>query len=408
MSETVQQEDLAIRAKPRVVKRFNRKTLMTAAGIASLLILGAAGFALRSPSDNAQAAQRELYNTTNKPMPDAFNALPTNYAEVPAPAAQLGPPLPGDFGAAYIGETRDAPAPNNPFQFQPAAASSYQPAATSQPSPAAEARASKLFFIDNRQRGAVSEADLSGQVFDPTIDQLAALLPPGVGGVNPYGAVADPNRQQRKEDFLGAEVETAIYNPHRLQTPVSPYQVMAGTIIPASLVTGLNSDLPGQVIAQVTENVYDTATGAHLLIPQGTRLIGRYDSVIAFGQSRALVVWTRVIMPDGTSIVIDNLPAVDLAGYAGLKDRVNNHTFKLFQAAILSSVLSVASEIGRDSDDDAIIEALRDGGQRTINQAGQEIVTRQLAVQPTITVRPGWRLRVIVNKDLVLQPYGGR
>lgn len=94
--------------------------------------------------------------------------------------------------------------------------------------------------------------------------------------------------------------------------------------------------------------------------------------------------------------------------YAGLNDRVNNHMFKLFQAAILSSVLSVASEIGRDSDDDAIIEALRDGGQRTINQAGQEIVTRQLAVQPTITVRPGWRLRVIVNKDLVLQPYGVR
>lgn len=409
MSETVSQEDLAIRAKPRPVKRFNRKTLIAAAGIASLLILGAAGFALRSPSDNAQAAQRELYNTTNKPMPDAFNALPTNYAEVPAPASQLGPPLPGDFGAAYIGETREASAPDNPFQFQPAAASGYQPATSaSQPSPAAEARASKLFFIDNRQREAVSGADVSGQVFDPTIDQLAALLPPAAGGANSYGAVPDPNRQQRKEDFLGAEVDTAIYNPHRLQTPVSPYQVMAGTIIPASLVTGLNSDLPGQVIAQVTENVYDTATGAHLLIPQGARLIGRYDSVIAFGQSRALVVWTRVIMPDGASIVIDNLPGVDRAGYAGLKDRVNNHTLKLFQAAILSSVLSVASEIGRDSDDDAIIEALRDGGQRTINQAGQEIVTRQLAVQPTITVRPGWRLRVIVNKDLVLQPYGGR
>ena len=406
MSEAVSDQDLAIRAKPRAVKRFNRKTLMAAAGMASLLILGAAGFALRTPAHNAKAAQTELYNTTNKPMPDAFNALPTNYAEVPVQAAQLGPPLPGDFGAAYIGETRDAAAPENPFQFQPAATSTYQPKGAAQPSSTSEARASKLFFIDNRQSGALSAPNATGQVFDPTIDQISALLTPSPSGVNSYGANPDPNRQARKEEFFAAEVEPAIYNAHRLQTPVSPYQVMAGTIIPASLITGLNSDLPGQVIAQVTENVYDTPTGAHLLIPQGTRLIGRYDSVIAFGQSRALVVWTRIIMPDGTSIVIDNLPGVDLAGNAGLKGRVNNHTLKLFQAAILSSVLSVASEIGRDSDDDAIIEALRDGGQRTINQAGQEIVTRQLAVQPTISVRPGWRLRVIVNKDLVLQPYG--
>ena len=407
MKDRPHQEDLAIRAKPRPVKQFNRKSLMAAAAIASLLVLGAAGFALRTPSESAQAAQRELYNTVNKPMPDAFNALPTNYAEVPPPAPQLGPPLPGDFGAAYIGETRDAESLENPFQFQSAAVSKYQSANASQPSPTSAARASKLFFIDNRQHGAIPTQADSVQVFDPTIDQLAALIPPVPDRTSGFGGDPDPNRQTRKEDFFGAEVDASVYNPHRLQTPVSPYQVMAGTIIPASLVTGLNSDLPGQVIAQVTENIYDTATGAHLLIPQGTRLIGRYDSVIAYGQSRALVVWTRIVMPDGTSIVIDNLPGVDLAGYAGLKDKVNNHTFKLFQAAILSSVLSVASEIGRDSDDDAIVEALRDGGQRTINDAGQEIVTRQLAVQPTLTVRPGWRLRVIVNKDLVLQPYRG-
>ena len=143
-----------------------------------------------------------------------------------------------------------------------------------------------------------------------------------------------------------------------------------------------------------------------MLIPQGSRLIGRYDSVIAYGQSRALVVWSRIIMPDGSSIVIDNLPGVDMAGYAGLEDRVDYHAWRLFQAAILSSVLSVSAELGRDSNDDEILEALRDGGQRTINQAGQQIITKQLNVQPTITVRPGYRLRVIVNKDIVLKPYG--
>lgn len=196
------------------------------------------------------------------------------------------------------------------------------------------------------------------------------------------------------------------YSASGIQEPISPYQVMAGTIIPASLVTGLNSDLPGQVIAQVTEHVYDTPTGQHLLIPQGSKLLGRYDSVIAYGQSRALVVWSRIIMPDGTSITIDNLPAVDMSGYAGLEDRVDHHSWQLFKAAILSSLLSVSSEIGRDRDDD-ILNALRDGGQQTINQAGQQIVTQQLQVQPTLKIRPGWRLRVIVNKDIVLQPYGG-
>ena len=114
-----------------------------------------------------------------------------------------------------------------------------------------------------------------------------------------------------------------------MQDPVSPYQLMAGTVIPASLITGLNSDLPGQVIAQVTENVYDTATGRFLLVPQGARVIGTYDSQVDFGQERALVVWQRIIVPDGSSIVIDNLPATDTAGYAGLADQVDFHTWRL-------------------------------------------------------------------------------
>src|SRR3546814_1209450 len=135
----------------------------------------------------------------------------------------------------------------------------------------------------------------------------------------------DQNYQGRKLDFLNQKIDRDVYNPHPLQDPVSPFQVMACTVIPASLVTGINSDLPGLVIAQVTENVYDTPTGRYLLIPQGARLIGKYDSVVAFGQSRALVVWNRIVMPDGSSIVIENLPATDTAGYAGLEDEVDYH-----------------------------------------------------------------------------------
>tara|TARA_R110002072_G_C7826152_1_gene523770 strand:+ start:14 stop:901 length:888 start_codon:yes stop_codon:yes gene_type:complete len=218
----------------------------------------------------------------------------------------------------------------------------------------------------------------------------------------------DPNRQARKLDFLGTETDPSIYNPHRLETPVSPYQLMAGTIIPATLLTGVNSDLPGQVIAQVTSPVYDTVTGESVLVPQGARLIGRYDSVIAFGQSRALLVWSRIVMPDGSSIRIDNLAGVDARGYAGLEDKIDYHSWKLLQGVALSTLLGVGSELSSDDEGD-IARAVRRSAQTGANEAGQEIVRRNLDVQPSITIRPGWRLGVLVNKDIVLKPYeGGR
>jgi len=182
---------------------------------------------------------------------------------------------------------------------------------------------------------------------------------------------------------------------------------MAGNIIPASLVTGLNSDLPGQVIGQVTENVYDTVTGQYLLIPQGSRLMGRYDSVIAFGQSRALVVWTRLILPNGDSIQLDNLPGSDSQGFAGLKDKVDRHTWQFIKGAALSSLLSIGSELASD-DADRLTRALQNAGQDTANIAGQRIIDRNLNVQPTLRVRQGWRFNVIVSRDLILKPYGGR
>jgi type IV secretion system protein VirB10 len=180
---------------------------------------------------------------------------------------------------------------------------------------------------------------------------------------------------------------------------------MAGTIIPASLITGLNSDLPGATIAQVTENVYDTVTGEFLLIPQGTRLVGKYDSVVAYGQKRALVVWTRIILPNGNSIVIDNLPATDVAGYAGLEDEVDIHTWQLLKGIGMATLLGVGTQLSIGNDESDLVKALHESVQQTTNRAGQRIVERELDVQPTITVRPGWPLRVIVSKDLVMKPY---
>ena len=220
--------------------------------------------------------------------------------------------------------------------------------------------------------------------------------------------VRDQNDQQRKLDFIHEKQDDrAIYNPHGVQTPVSPYEVLAGKTIPASLITGVNSDLPGLVTAQVTENIFDSVTGRTLLIPQGTRLIGNYDSVVAFNQSRALLVWQRIVMPDGSSTVIDNLPASDTQGYSGLADDVDYHAWALLKGVALSTLLGVGGQLTFGTEQSDLVQAIRESTEDSTNQAGQKIVEKNLNIQPTITIRPGWPLRVVVHKDLVLRPYHG-
>ena len=218
------------------------------------------------------------------------------------------------------------------------------------------------------------------------------------------------NGQDRKLAFVNASVDRRTTSPDRVAAPASSYVVQAGNIIPASLITGIRSDLPGQITAQVTENVYDSPTGRFLLIPQGTRLIGIYDSQVAFGQSRVLLVWTRLIMPNGRSIVLERQPGADTAGYAGLEDEVDNHWGALFKAALLSTLLGVGSELGSTTgtgSNSDVITALRRGSSDSLNQTGQKVVQRNLNIQPTLTIRPGFPVRVIVNRDLVLEPYKG-
>jgi hypothetical protein len=175
-------------------------------------------------------------------------------------------------------------------------------------------------------------------------------------------------------------------------------------------ITGLRSDLPGQITAQVTENIFDTPTGGARLIPQGAKLIGIYDSQVAFGQSRVLLVWTRLIMPNGRSIVLERQQGADAGGYSGLEDEIDNHWAELFKAALLSTILGVGAELGSGADTGSntdIIQALRLSAANSLNQTGQQVVRRNLNIQPTLTIRPGFPVRVIVNRDLVLEPYRG-
>ena len=216
--------------------------------------------------------------------------------------------------------------------------------------------------------------------------------------------------QKAKQDFLKekAKAEAAVYLTHRIQEPVSPYQLMAGTVLPAVLISGINSDLPGQIISQIRENVYDTVTGSYLLIPQGAKLIGSYDNMIAWGQDKVMVVWSRLIFPDGASIVLDNMEGGDVSGYAGFHDRVNNHYLKLGVAILFSSVLSVgATQAHGDIQGYHATwdQQLAANVGKDINKTGQKIVERQLNVPPTIEIRPGYPFNVMVNKDVILREY---
>ncbi|WP_340691513.1 TrbI/VirB10 family protein [Hyphomonas sp.] len=406
-------EALEIRGKPRPVRRFSKRALAILLGTASAVVLGSLAFALQSPDRRAQTAGKELYSTASKPTAEGLAALPASYSDVKPDAPELGPPLPGDLGTPILKARREgrmafddaydtAPHDDDPQRSMREAEFAAREAAMSD-----AARGSGVFFAIGQRTMASADVSRDTSYRAPSVPfpDLSALVASAPGA---FGSALseDPNRQVRKLDFLSEEPDASIYNPYQLETPVSPWQLMAGTVIPATLLTGVNSDLPGQVIAQVTRPVYDTITGQTELIPQGARVVGRYDSVIAFGQSRALLVWTRIIMPDGTSIRIDNLAGVDARGYAGLEDKVDYHAWRLLQGLALSTLLGVGSELASDDEGD-IARALRRSAQTGVNQAGQDLVRRNLDVQPTITIRPGWRLGIIVNKDIILKPYAG-
>ena len=216
------------------------------------------------------------------------------------------------------------------------------------------------------------------------------------------------NHQQEKETFLTSATAVEPYLSKPLLSPISKYELKAGSVIPAALLTAINTDLPGEVIGQVTENVYDSATGKYLLIPQGARLLGKYQSLVTNGQNRALLVWQRLIYPNGDSIVLDGMPGVDESGMAGLSDKVDYHAVKLAESVALTTALAYAGNLARDPKSSSGYggsDVVGDSVAQQANRIGEKIIDRQLDVQPTITVRAGWPLRVLVNKDLVLAPY---
>ena len=376
MSESDTAASMRLRAEPPRVTRLSRKVLAGVGAAALLGIGGALIYALQTR--DMGSGGEELYSTENRPTADGLAGLPRDYS-----GPVLGPALPGDLGRPIL-EAQN--------RGQPVAT----PAITT---PAVDPE-------EERRRAEEEAARLSDVFFQsgPRSGGTAGTAMPGLAGLG--GQQQDAAEQNRHAAFLNGPVDRQTVAPDRVTQPPSPYILQAGAVIPAALITGIRSDLPGQITAQVTENVYDSPTGSLLLIPQGTRIIGQYDDGVTFGQRRVLLVWNRLILPGGRSIVLERLPGADASGYAGLEDGVDYHWWDLMKAAGLSTLLAVGTELAT-SDEDRLIRAIRDGAQDTVNQAGQQIVQRQLQVAPTLTIRPGFPVRIIVTRDLVFEPAGG-
>lgn len=380
-------KELRLRPDPPRVMRLSRKAITVLAvagglGVGAILIVALQG---SDPGDGPS----ELFSTDRVQEAEGLLGLPRDYASVP----QLGPPLPGELGRPVLSAQRRG----EPVPVVPATGPAVDPEEQLRLQEAEAARLATL-FADARSSNADAVRPQAASVAAPS---------PGLQGLFPAsaGQARQPDTTERQEAFLEREVDRRTTAADRLQTPPSPYVLQAGSVIEAALLTGLRSDLPGQITAQVTANVYDSPTGQFLLIPQGARLLGEYDSRVETGQRRVLLAWTRLILPDGRSVVLERQPGTDQAGYAGLEDGVDNHWGQLFRAAGLATILNIGLEAGEDGGDE-IAEAIRDGTQDTIGRAGEAIVQRQLNIPPTLTIRPGFPVRVMVTRDLILEPQG--
>ena len=377
-------------APRRPVTRY-RLAVIAAAGGGVMVLVGlgfmvafGGGHHRRHPVDPPAAAADPA------PVPDLEARLPGRYDDPAARlAAQPGP----------LGPVDGAPSP-----------SGMSPAPAQDPAGAGPSSAGSAAF-EERQREAQA-ARASGPFFQgagASRPEPLAAVPSADAGLA-LASVPAPGGSA-KEQFVARTGGGPDYVAALPRAPLSPYEIKAGAVIPAALVTGLNSDLPGPVIAQVTQPVFDHATGRMTLIPQGSRLIGKYDSQVSYGQNRALVVWTRLIFPSGRSIDLGAMIGADPTGAGGLSDRVDRHLPVLARAIGLSTLIAIGASAAQNSSargsDNLVLQDGAGGLAASASQTGQRLVERDLQRAPTLKIRPGTPLRVIVDKDLILPPEGG-
>jgi type IV secretion system protein TrbI len=373
-----------LRGQPPRVMRLSRKAIGLASACGFALVGGALIYALQP---QGREGSDELYNTDGVAVADNLAGAPADYGQVP----KLGPALPGDLGKPILDAQRRgdlaALPPIGPQPMAPDPAVSTAEAARARAAQERDAaRGSRLFFGG----GTTDNSGAGLAVTAATADTS-----------EPTQSTAPQSDSGRRQAFLERASDRRTVSGERLAGLTSPSILHSGSVIPAALITGIRSDLPGLVTAQVTQNVYDSPTGRIIVIPQGSRLIGDYDADVAFGQSRVLLAWTRLILPDGRSIILERQPASDPAGFAGLQDHTDYHWGGVLKAALVSTLLGIGSEFGAGRDD-SLVRAIRRGSQDSINRAGEQIVARELNVRPTLTIRPGFPVRVLVTRDIVM------
>ncbi|MFT8731580.1 MAG: TrbI/VirB10 family protein [Acetobacter fabarum] len=366
--------DLRLRAQRPPVVKLSRPVIWTLGGTGMLAIGLALGYALQSntPKGPVQAAQ----DTDARASADGLSALPSDYTVTP----KLGPPLPGDLGRPILNTQR-------------------------------QGRVGPVTGMGDRRGDQEIEAARTSRLFaqvevrDGQGGQVAPVIATDSGA---QATSAGTDQQNGKRAFLAGQPDRATVSPDRITPPASPYVLQAGTVIAGALNTKISSDLPGQIVGHVTQNVYDSPTGRYLLIPQGSTLFGAYNSSVSFGQQRTQIIWTRLIYPNGESLVLEKLPGSDAIGQSGLSDEVNNHWGQLFRAALVTTLLSVGSEAGTSWNENNLMKAIRSGASNGFSMVGNRLIDRSLNIQPTLTDRPGLPFTLILNRDLVLKPWKER
>jgi type IV secretion system protein VirB10 len=346
------------------------------------------------------AAEADRFRTVEPETPPAPEAVPEIQTSPPAPPATI-----------IVVQPREPRAPRVLTEEEREAARRYRD--TNRESITSK---SGVSGFEELNRGTSSSSPSFSP--SPSRDELMMRYLEAQGNDSAQGgAQGDVNAFQHKLDFLtkdGAARTPQDYSSNTRVPPISPMELKAGTVIPGLLLVGVNSDLPGMVVGQVSENVYDTATGRYMLIPQGTRIIGVYDSRITYGQKRVSVVWNRLVYPDGSSLNIAGSPGTDMAGYSGIRGRVNNHYGQLLSAALFTSFFTAAIDIAsggsvgnsNSNESKSAKDILAETTATTIAGVGARLAERALDIQPTIVIKPGTRFNVMVTQDVAfLSPW---
>jgi type IV secretory pathway VirB10-like protein len=412
---------LAAPKKGKGVRRLNRVPLLVVGGLITLAVLGITyTFFQRQAANTAGPAKAPEAPPVETPAMAPVRPVGPDYvAPTPPPAEPPSMPTEAPTEApVQQGAVGSPAAPSEAYQRRMQLIERIEEKRLAQLEAALGSDASvQTFKLDQpAANGGQQAASGTAGMLDPMQQYMAAagMLPAASGMMGGMmggnGGSPDPNQQAAKRAFLSGTAEADTYLAHTRQAGISPAQeVKAGTIIPGVLISGVNSDLPGQIIGQVREDVYDSATGQNLLIPAGARLIGTYDNGVTLGQTRALVAWTRIIYPDGSSLSLNMMPGADQSGYAGFHDKVNNHYWRIFGNGLMLSLFSAGIQLsqpqkntGYGYDSQQIIAAELG---RQMGQLGMEMTRRNMDIQPTLEIRPGYRFNVMVTKDILLPTW---